>query len=950
MHSKTLAALAAATALTACSAQTASLSSTAGPKPTWAFERSDVPVDPGYRFGKLANGMRYVVRANGTPKGTGLVRLEMEVGSLDESDAERGFAHFVEHMAFNGSTHVPEGEMVRLLERAGLAFGADTNASTSFDRTIYKLDLPTNDPKLLDTALMLMRETGSELTFDPGAVGRERGIVLSERRDRNTFALRNLEDLIAFTYPDALYGKRLPIGTLETLNGATADALKAFYAREYVPAHATLVVIGDFDAAAVEAAIHARFDSWQPAPAPDQPGAGPVVAADKDRTDIFIDPALSERLTISRSGKWLGEKDTLAQRRENLLRQVGYAIVNRRLSRQALVANPPFRAAGLGTTDVFKAGRTTNLVIDTPDGKWQRGLATAAAEYRRALKFGFSPAEIAEQLAEIRAAHRNAALGSATRSNGALYGAVSALLANDVVPDTPENSLARLEAFIPEITPKAVLAALKRELVPLDAPLIRFQGRREVAGGAAALRQGWNAAVAAPIVRQTEATAGTFAYTDFGTPGTIVSDTREAVLGIREVRFANGVRLNIKRTDLENDRVAVRLSVDGGQMLDTKADPLATKMVSVLGIGGLGKHSFDQIQSLTAGRTVSAQFGDSEDAFVAGGTTTPDDLELQLQLYAAYLTDPGYRPEAQTLFLHTINNYFASLRATPQGSLGADLGRILSDGDPRFSLADVEAFRRLNLDKLKAAIGDRLAKGAIEIGIVGDVEEDKAIALVARTLGALPAREPEFRDYPDQHKRSFTARRETVTLRHDGPADQALVRMTWPTTDGLDPVVALRQQLLQRVLRIALTDSLREKLGKAYSPGVSGEVSRTYPGYGTLFAEATVDPADVPAAREAMTDAVKAVRDAPVSDDLLLRARAPLLDSFDNTLKSNGGWLTYAAQAQSHPERIERYAKARERLAAITPAQLQALACQYLTPAAAVTVIVLPREATPAKP
>jgi zinc protease len=768
--------------------------------------------------------------------------------------------------------------------------------------------------------------------------------VLSERRDRNTFALRNLEDLIAFTYPEARYGKRLPIGTVETLNAATAAALKGFYAREYVPAHATLVVIGDFDAAAVEAAIRARFDSWQPAPAEPQPGAGPVDPKDKNRTDIFVDPALSERVTISRNAKWLGEKDSLAQRRENLLRQIGYAVVNRRLARQALVANPPFRAAALGTTDVFEAGRTTNLVVDAPDGKWQRGLATAAAEYRRALKFGFSQNEIAEQLAEIRATQRNAALGAATRSNGALYGAVSALIYDDVVPDTPENSLARLEAFVPQITPDRVLAGLKRELVPLEAPLIRFQGRRPVEGGAPALRAVWDKAMAAPLVRATEQAAGTFAYTDFGAPGTVVSDMLEPALGIRQIRFANGVRLNLKRTDLENDRVAVRMSIDGGQMLATRDDPLATKMVSVLGLAGLGKHSFDQIQTLTAGRTVGAQFGEGEDTFVASATTTPEDLELQLQLYAAYLSDPGYRPEAQTLYLHTINNFFASLRATPQAALGADLGRILSDGDPRFSLADVEEFRRLNLTRLKAAIGDRMSKGALEIGIVGDIEEDKAIALVARTLGALPAREPDFRAYTEQRQRSFTAKRGGVTtLYHSGGADQALVRVTWPTTDGNDPLVALRQQLLQRVLRIALTDSLREKLGKAYSPGVAGEVSRTYPGYGTLYAEAGVDPADVNAARAAIADAVKDVRDAPVPADLLLRARAPLLDSFDNTLKSNGGWMAYAAQAQSHPERIERYAKAKERLAAITPAQLQALARQYLTDNNAVTVVVLPQ-------
>ena len=160
----------------------------------WPFAESDLPPDPAYRFGRLDNGMRYIIRPNGTPAGQGMIQFWVDSGSIAETDEERGYAHFIEHMAFNGSTRVPEGEMVRLLEREGLAFGADTNASTGFDVTLYKLDLPRNDPALLDTALMLMRETASELTFTPEAVEREKGILLSERRVRDTFQLRNVVD------------------------------------------------------------------------------------------------------------------------------------------------------------------------------------------------------------------------------------------------------------------------------------------------------------------------------------------------------------------------------------------------------------------------------------------------------------------------------------------------------------------------------------------------------------------------------------------------------------------------------------------------------------------------------------------------------------------------------------------------------------------------------------
>ncbi|MDA0915390.1 MAG: insulinase family protein, partial [Proteobacteria bacterium] len=171
-------------------------------EPVWAFEDSNIPIDPAFRFGELDNGMRYIVRQNSTPEDTALVRLYIGSGSLDETDSERGLAHFVEHMAFNGSKRISEGEMIPLLEREGLAFGADTNASTGFDRTLYMLNLPRNDADLLETALMLMRETASELLIEQEAVDRERGIILAERRDRNNFEFKAAVDGLEFSAPD----------------------------------------------------------------------------------------------------------------------------------------------------------------------------------------------------------------------------------------------------------------------------------------------------------------------------------------------------------------------------------------------------------------------------------------------------------------------------------------------------------------------------------------------------------------------------------------------------------------------------------------------------------------------------------------------------------------------------------------------------------------------------
>lgn len=932
-----------ALALSACAPSLAPPAATAPPpRPVWAMETSDVPLDPAFRTGRLGNGLRFIIRHNALPAGTVKVRMEIDAGSLDERDDERGYAHFIEHMAFNGSTRVPEGEMVRLLERDGLAFGADTNAQTNFHYTRYLLELPRKDPALLDTALMLMRETGSELTFSPEAVARERGVVLSEMRDRNSFGLRAAVDEMSFTNPGSLYARRLPIGTAETLNAATAESLKAFWRRVYVPAKTTVIVVGDVDATAAEAALRTHFESWAPSPAEPQPSAGPVLAGDKGRTAIYLDPALNERVTAARNGPWLGERDSVAQRRESLLRQLGYSILNRRLQRLARGADAPFRSAALDTGDVFKAGRTTTLAVNTATGRWKRGLDAAAREYRRALQLGFSAGEIAEQIANIRASHRNAAATSGTRSNAELVGAALALVREDIVPSTPESSLARLEAFIPSITPAAVLAALKREALPLDDPLLRFAGRTAPEGGVAALRSTWNAAIKGKVAHSDGTAAATFAYVDFGQPGTVVSDTREAVLGIRTVRFANGVRLNLKHTDLEKDRVLVQLGIDGGDMLATRDNPLATEMVSALTSGGLGKHSEDQLQSVLAGRTVGFGLSSTPETFAAVAQTTRSDLELQLQLMAAYATDPGYRPEGEAVYRQNVNAFFNQKGASPGSALSTALGGILSDNDPRFTFQPQDAYIKLTFARLKADIGDRLAHGAVEIGIVGDVDESEAIALVARTFGALPPREPDFRTYPEQRTRPFTQDFSRRIVRHGGAKDQASVNLIWPTRDGEDPVEALKLELLEKVMRIELTDTIREKLGKSYGPSANSETSRTWRGYGTFSAAASVNVTDVTATRAAILETAAELRKAPVSADTLLRARAPMLEALDNALKTNRGWLTLVDRAQTEPDRIERLLKAAERLRALGPADVLEMAQRYLVPGKAVEIDVLP--------
>jgi zinc protease len=737
----------------------------------------------------------------------------------------------------------------------------------------------------------------------------------------------------------------LPIGTIGVLENASTARIRALYERTYRPANTVVVVVGDYPVEVAEAAIRARFTDWQPAPAPAKPDAGPIDVTRKGLTDIHLDPALAESVTISRLAPWRDEPDTMANRRSDLLRAIGYGIVNRRLARLARGADAPFRSASFGSGDLFEAARLTSLSVSSADGEWKKGVLAATREINQALTFGFTRAELDEQLANIRTNLENAVQSADTRSNAVFVGAALALVSDERVPSTPQAGLDSFERLLPEITPAAVWQAMRADAAPLVDPMIRFEGRTAPEGDETALRaafeEGMKLAIAAPL----DNGPLTFGYSDFGPAGVVVSDRLEPRLGLREIVFANGVRLTLKQTDVRRDRIAFTMAVDGGDLLNTREAPLAAYLAGSLAAGGLGKHSQDEIASVLAGHSVSFALDSDADAFTAASVTTPRDLLLQMQVLAATLTDPGYRSEGVERFRNNIDNFFSTLDSTPRRALSSASGGILSDRDPRFSLQPKEAFLALDYAQLKAAIGDRLANGAIELALVGDLDQDAAIAAVAQTLGALPPRETAFNPRFENRSRSFTAARGEHVLTHKGEPDQALLQWVWPTTDDSDFIETTRLNLLARIVRLELTDRLREKLGQAYSPGAGSSPSHFYPGYGTFTINASVSAAQLDATRAAVADLIADLRAGPIDADLIERARKPVLEEYNNVLKDLGGWTGLAARAQSEPERIDRFFALPEAVSAITPADIHQAALKYLAPEAAVLFAVVPETA-----
>ena len=897
----------------------------------WNFAPSDVPVDANIVFGVLPNGMKYALLKNSTPKDSVVLRMRFAVGSFAEAEDQRGLAHFLEHMAFNGSKGVPEGEMIKLLERKGLAFGADTNASTGFDETIYKLDLPNASDDLIDTGLMLMRETGSELTIDPAAVDRERGIILSERRARDTYQLRNLIDQLDFQMNGMTVANRIPVGTEEVIKTAPAARLRDLYDRYYRPERATLVMVGDFDPAAVEAKIKARFSDWKGrGPAGADPDIGNVDYKRAAAADDFIDPAIQDMVTIAGFKPWTLDPDSKAKRARKLAEDIGEAIVSRRLAKIALNEDSPILTGYFSDAEGWKTFDQVTVGVVAKEGAWKDALALAEQEQRRAVQHGFTQAEVDEQLANRRTALRNAVAGVTTRRSDALADTLIGAAEGDFVVVRPETSQALFEAAAPSLSAAAVSAAFRKRMEGLSPPLARVSAKKPIDGdtGAilAALRASTEVAVAAP----TEAVNAAFAYDNFGTPGKIVSDERVDDLGIRRIRFANNVMLNIKTTDFQKDKVMLSLRVDGGSLLATRDDPTKVSLASSIMLGGLEAHSVDELRSVLAGKTVSPGFGMDTDAFGGSALTSPEDFGLQAKLMAAFLTHPGYRPDGLALIRRVLPQQYAANDATPAAVLGRDAGGILANNDPRSQTPPLDKMMTLDWAQLKPVVADSFAHGAIEVGVVGDIGEQAAIDAIAATFGALPQRRAAFDPRTDARVRQFAADRSERTLIHKGPAEQAELRVYWPARDDSDLGEAMRLNLLARVMQLMLTEELREKLGESYSPGAAASLSDEFPGYGHMFAASNVDYKDLATTRAAIFAIAKELRDKPVDADLIDRARKPLVEAMVKSRRENSYWLNYVAEATSHADRLDRSRNGIGEVEAATPAELQALAKRYL--------------------
>jgi zinc protease len=896
----------------------------------WPQQHSDIPGDKAVRFGQLPNGMRYAIMRNATPKGAVSMWLDIGAGSAQESDAQQGLAHFLEHMAFRGSRHVPEAEVWPGLQRLGMSIGADANAGTGQFNTVYQFNFPRNDAATIDAGLMRLRDIASELTLAQTAMDAERGVVLSEERLRDTPEYRGTKQFLQQLFPGDIANKRWPIGQTEVLKNAPVSLIRDFYDAYYRPERATLIVVGEIEPDAIEAKIKTLFGDWKPTGPAGHDPARPAPGQRAPQAQLFVEPGAPSSLTLA--FVLPGAADTVAREVDDFAKLLALQIFQFRL---AEVTNGPdhlfTEITPRGSRD-FPGSALWYIEMQIRPQDWRPALDAAIRVARQMETYGVTADELARAKAGVRAMLQAGVVNADTRPTRDLAQAIDSNVVTNEIVDSPAESLAIAEKAFKILDPDKMRAAIV-DLMHGHGPLVFLASPTPVEGGEAALAAALDADMKAQLAPPAAQARVTWPYESFGAPGQVVERKTIDDLQTTLVRFANGVRLMVRPSTLQAGQVIVNLRVGNGR-LDLPADRATAAWAlddQGLFLGGTKALSFEDMARALPGRVLSDQEWLSDDGIGLRGTTRPEDLATQLQVFAAFISAPGWRPgaleRARTLELTKAR----AAAASPSDLFERVRACQLFSRDPRWCKPTVAALAEVKPDALKDVLAPILATAPLEVVIAGDVKLDAAIDAVANTFGALPKRGQGTSSLAHGTVVHFPAPGGApVEIHHEGRADQGLAAVAWHTTDFFHAKEMWTLDVLSAVMSTRLLDRLRISEGVTYSPGVRSFGSDVAPNHGYLYADTELPPAKMPLFFDAIRAIAADLRAHPIAADELERARKPLVDDLIAQQQTNAFWVSNLVGAQDDARRLDLIRVQIPQLKAVTPADLQAAASRYL--------------------
>ncbi|MFC1515402.1 M16 family metallopeptidase [Thermodesulfobacteriota bacterium] len=915
--------------------------------PEWPHKTSDLVPDPSVLFGRLPNGFRYVLMENQTPRDRVSIHLTIHAGSLQESDDQQGLAHFLEHMLFNGSTHFKPGELVKYFQSIGMEFGPDANAFTGFDYAVYMILLPEGRRESLEQGLIVMKDYAEGALLLQSEIDRERGILLSEKRTRDSASYRTFTSTMKFEFPEARVSKRFPIGIETVLKKADRNSFKDFYDTWYRPDRMTLVMVGDFDIQPTAELIEAQFStlSARAPPKPD-PDFGKIIHKGKKSFYHFEKEAGNTNVSIEVVHRIEKEADSAASRKKYLFRDLANRMVKHRLD--ALIRKPdtPLTSASIGAGIFLNQIEYAEISGECSPKNWKESLSLLEQTLRSGLKYGFYRSELDRVKKDYLADLDDAVNKASTRNSRSLTGEIRHTINNNLVFLSPEQKRTLLAPFVKSATLKPVQDAFNSVWAP-DHRLILVTGNANLRGAPenpenqilAAFNESNGVAVSKPVETKTV----TFPYLpEPSGKGQIKSRTFLSDLGIVQIDFRNGLRLNLKKTDFEAGKIQVMLSFGHGRSQEPETFPglseLSEKVINESGFGSLSK---DEVERALAGKKSAVYFRAADDHFSFYGSTVSKELTLFFQLLYTHLADPGFREDAYTLSMERFNQEYQELSRSIDGALTLKGKRFLAGGDSRFGLPPYEAFSKLTLDRVRSWVEAPLKSERLEVSVVGDFEIEPLVEVVSKYLGNIPRRAADT-----SKKRSDLIefpRGQSLEIKVETEIPKGIVIVAYPTEDTWDIHRTRRLAVLGNVLSERLREKIREKLGAAYTTFAFNRPSRVYPGYGVLQARVYVDPDEADMVISEVKDIVSTLSNDGIEKDELKRALEPTRTSIKEMRRTNGYWLnTVMAGSERHPEQLDWSRTIMEDYDSITTKDLSSLARKYLINDQAATIVIKP--------
>jgi zinc protease len=906
-----------------------------------------LPVDPSVTIGTLPNGVRYYLRVNRRPEHRAELRLVVNAGSILEDEDQRGLAHFVEHMAFNGTTHFKKQELVDYIESIGMRFGADLNAGTSFDETVYQLTVPTDTAAIVRKGFQILEDWAHGVTFDSTEIRKERGVVLEEWRLGRGAGQRMFDKQFPVLFRGSRYAVRLPIGTPECIQRCPPAAMRRFYRDWYRPDLMAVVAVGDFDPKQVEALIREHFASI---PKPIQPRVrvGASVPARSDpEVSIASDPEATSTSVSVYLQRPTGRRGTVGVWRIALDEELAAGILNQRLYELTQKANPPFIGAGAGRNQLVRTSEAFSFGAGVPDSGVRRGLEAVLTELERAGRHGFTQAELDRTRAEYLRGLEQAFAERDKTESGALVGEyVENFLTGEAIPGI-EYEYMRAMVAAPRVTLDELNQVSRGWLVGAPVILVNTpEKNRARIPSPDDLLALFSAVKRADIAAYTETVSGEALVSDSLTAGAVLAERRDSVTGTREWTLANGVHVILKPTDFKADELFLQAFSPGGFSLAPDSllgsAQLAAQLMSV---SGLGRFSAVDLQKKLAGKAVNlAPYIGAYEQGLAG-RASPKDSETLLQLAYLYFTAPRLDTTAVGAFLENIRSALANRSASPEAAFNDTLAVTVTQHHRwarPISAAIVDEVRpAASFDFFRQRFNDA---AGFTFFLVGTFDPDSIRPLVQRYLGNLPVRgEIDRAGDPGIHPPPGVVER-TVRKGIEPKSRTALV--------FTGPAHATREErftmdALGNILEIRLREELREELGGTYSVNVTAFLSRipreqynVSIGFGSAPERADT----LVRAVFAQIDTLQTAGPRPAD---LVKAKEASIRSRETNLRQNAWWLQLLVGSRREGDDPATRLDLAAELARLTPEAIRAAARTYLDRSRYVRVTLLPEAKAP---